>query len=186
MFNASNQLLEALKKVQANNDIFRPLVLIQDVSTRFWSTHMAIDRYFVLAPFIELLVQNGTLLRSEMISDRHITELKVLEPVLQPFMTAQKAFEGQLYVTNSLVVYVVAEIRHGLEELKDSSEDPAVVEMIESFLNHEVNGLNTYFGSGEEGTIFTENDTLGYMQRQKGIPKSSLIAYALDPRTKVI
>lgn len=42
----------------------------------------------------------------------------------------------------------------------------------------------TYWGSGVAGTIHNQNNTLGARQRQVGIPKKTLMASFLDPRTK--
>ena len=40
----------------------------------------------------------------------------------------------------------------------------------------------SHWENGEEGTVFTENDTPGLRNRQKGLPKYALLAAALDPR----
>lgn len=125
-------------------------------------------------------------MREEMPTARQVRELRIMEQVLRPFMKAQKALEGQKYVTNSLMVYIVGIIRTLLEEAREESDESAVKDMINGLLSDEVNGLNAYFGSGEPGTIFTENDTRSVNQsRQKGFNKKTLLAYYLDPRTKV-
>jgi zinc finger BED domain-containing protein 1 (E3 SUMO-protein ligase ZBED1) len=51
-------------------------------------------------------------------------------------------------------------------------------------LNDGTNGFNTYWGSGEPGTIFDEQKTVGNRNRKKGCPFPTLIASALDPRLK--
>jgi hypothetical protein len=51
-------------------------------------------------------------------------------------------------------------------------------------LNDKVKGFNHYWGSGIDGTVFDENDTLGRGKRQKGLPKETLCAAAVDPRMK--
>jgi hypothetical protein len=44
--------------------------------------------------------------------------------------------------------------------------------------------FNTRWGTGTNGTVFTENETRGDYRRQKGLSKRVLLAAALDPRTK--
>ena len=51
-------------------------------------------------------------------------------------------------------------------------------------LNHRVKGFNTYWGTGERDSLFEENEVAGRGNRQKGFPKTMLIAAALDPRSK--
>lgn len=51
-------------------------------------------------------------------------------------------------------------------------------------LSHRTKDFQTYWGSGKPGTAFKEDETLGYIQRQKGLPKKTLMASFLDPRTK--
>lgn len=51
-------------------------------------------------------------------------------------------------------------------------------------MNDRTKGFNNYWGQGDYGTVFTENDSYGYMSRQKGLPKKTMMASFLDPRTK--
>ena len=72
------------------------------------------------------------------------------------------------------------------EEIKESisSSDGQSKEFMERILSNCTKGFNTYWGSGAAGTVFIENETLGYISRQKGLPKKTLMASFLDPRTK--
>jgi hypothetical protein len=48
-FNSSTQLMDRLKNIQLSMDAEKPaLVLIQDVVTRWWSTHQQIERVLKL------------------------------------------------------------------------------------------------------------------------------------------
>lgn len=119
-----------------------------------------------------------------MLTSKELNELSQIEKVLFPFMAAQKALEGEKYVSNSLIPHVVGEIRRNMKETIRDSTDGEVVYMVNKLLDDPTNGFNNYWGKGETNTVFRENETLGNMQRQKGIPKKTLLAYFLDPRTK--
>ena len=71
-----------------------------------------------------------------------------------------------------------------MKEAVRESTDAEVIYMVTKLLDDPTNGFNNYWGKGENNTIFRESETLGNMQRQKGIPKKTLLAYFLDPRTK--
>lgn len=131
-----------------------------------------------------MLVVRNILTRSEMLLANELEELKQIEKILYPFMAAQRSLEGEKYVSNSLIPHVVSEIRQNLTNVLNESTDGRVTYMVTKLLNDPTNGFNTYWGEGRSGTIFRENETLGNMQRQKGLPKKTLLAYFLDPRTK--
>lgn len=143
-----------------------------------------IQRFLSLLIYLDMLVVRGFIHQNELLTAVEITELKQLEKILQPFMAAQKALEGQKYVSNSLIPYIIQTIRSGLTEVLDSTDDQGIKELVQKLLDDRTNGFNTYWGSGASGTLFNENETLGYRQRQKGLPKKTLMACFLDPRTK--
>ena len=183
-FSSSNQLSENLRKVQLNNDVRRPLKFIQDVVTRWWSTYCMIERFLDLLPYVDMLHLRGAVSEGEMLSASDIIYLRVLKRVLKPFMIAQKVLEGQKYVTNSLLPYIIHTVREEIKESIASSEGQSTSDFMEKLLSHRTKGFNTYWGSGAPGTVFLENETLGYISRQKGLPKKTLMASFLDPRTK--
>ena len=145
---------------------------------------MMIKRFLELQIYLEMLVVRNILDRNEMLLPSELDELRQLEKILFPFMAAQRSLEGEKYVSNSLIPHVVSEIRNSLNSALDEAEDEGVTGMLTKLLSDRTNGFNTYWGKGEAGTVFKENETLGYMQRQKGLPKKTLLAYFLDPRTK--
>ena len=143
-----------------------------------------IKRFMELQIYLEMLVVRNIINRSEMLTSKELNELSQIEKVLFPFMAAQKALEGEKYVSNSLIPHVVGEMRRNMKETIRDSTDGEVVYMVNKLLDDPTNGFNNYWGKGETNTVFRENETLGNMQRQKGIPKKTLLAYFLDPRTK--
>lgn len=107
--------------------------------------------------------------------------LQELTEVLKPFMAAQLTLEGEKYVTISMVPYMISTIRAGLQNVVNGVRSSECVKTLATIM---LNDFNQRWGSGEDGSVFTENQVRGDRQRQKGIPKKTLMAAALDPRTK--
>ena len=124
-FSNSTQLSDILKKVQLQNLVAVPLKFIQDVCTRWWSTYQMIQRFLSLLTYLDIIVVRGSLNQSEMLTAGEINELRQLESILQPFMAAQRALEGQKYVSNSLVAYIIHTIRSRLGNILNVTEDDA-------------------------------------------------------------
>jgi hypothetical protein len=143
-----------------------------------------IDRYLILVPYLEIMITKKLITREEMLSEDDNRELRELKTLLEPFMIVQRIMEGQKYVTLSLVPYLVSEIRNRLEIVASTSSSELICALATKMITDPTNGLNTYFGSGLEGTILTENKTLGSRKRQKGFAIKTLMASFLDPRTK--
>lgn len=51
-------------------------------------------------------------------------------------------------------------------------------------LTHRTKGFEMYWGTGEKNSLFDENEQVGRGNRQKGFPRFTLLAAALDPHTK--
>jgi hypothetical protein len=105
--------------------------------------------------------------------------------LLAPFIIVQRVLEGQKYVTISLLPYLIGQVRTGLEKEVETMAThaangvPQPLAVLAEVLLH---NFYLHWGNGEEGTVFTENDTPGLRNRQKGLPKYALLAAALDPR----
>jgi hypothetical protein len=143
-----------------------------------------IERFLDLVPYIDMLVLRGAVVANEVLSGAELEELRQLKKILKPVMVVQKMLEGQKYVTNSLMPYVIHSIREEIKETLENAETEEMRRFVQKILAHNTKGFNTYWGTGAPGTIFTENETLGNFQRQKGLPKKTLMASFLDPRTK--
>ncbi len=177
-FSASTQSLEKLLQTQQGH-VERPLCLIQDVATRWWSTFAMCERLLLLKLFILILLPANPQIP-------HLTDLqwKVIEALcalLRPFMIIQKFLEGQKYVTVSLIPYLIHKIRVHLET---SIIAPNIVPEVEELLQSMLNDFNIRWGSGLPGSVFDEHKTLGPKRRRKGLPLLTMQAAALDPRTK--
>ena len=101
--------------------------------------------------------------------------------LLKPFMLAQKLLEGEKYVTISLVPPIVDKIRSNLDSAAFNPENSLHIRNLSKTM---LDDFNTRWGSGEAGTKFSESETEGNNRRRKGIPKVTLLAFALDPRFK--
>jgi hypothetical protein len=107
-----------------------------------------------------------------------------IEELLRPFMTVQQFLEGQEYVTLSFVPYLISVVRKELQEKAENARSYLVRKLAQDMLTDRVKGFNVYWGSGVEDTLFDENEVAGRGNRQKGFPRYTLLAAALDPRSK--
>ena len=94
-----------------------------------------VEIFLDLLPYVEMLLMRGALLRDEMLTALEISDLKTLKRILKPFMTVQKALEGQKYVTNSLIPYVISTIRDELNETLANAESENIATFVEKLLN---------------------------------------------------
>jgi len=101
--------------------------------------------------------------------------------LLKPFMIAQRLLEGQLYVTISLIPYMLYKIRSGLLSANADLNSSLHVQSITTLM---LAKFSEEFGTGEENTVATDHIAEGNRRRAKGIPKIVLLAMCLDPRTK--
>lgn len=128
------------------------------------------------------------------LSDDDWNILQQLEIILRPFMRLQKFFEGQEYVTISIIPAVIQYIRKSINKLianmsqpneaDDATISPATRLSICNLAQKMNNKFTERWGSGAPGTVFTEHETRGPRNIRKGIPFLVFLASALDPRFK--
>ena len=151
---------------------------IQDVETRWWSTHSMCSRLVRLKPYLDLMEAEGTLS-----CNLNPDQWKVVQDtcqLLEPFMCAQRMMEGESYVTVSMYPYIMHKIRGGVVRLIDRPSSQQVFNLARKMNRL----LEEHWGCGDPGTIAQEHLTTGPRQRPKGIPKIALLASLLDPRFK--
>ena len=110
--------------------------------------------------------------------------LSDIEELLRPFMTVQQILEGQEYVTLSFVPYLISVVRKELQNKAENARSALVRKLAQDMLTDPVKGFDVYWGRGLEDTLFDENEVAGRGNRQKGFPRYTLLAAALDPRSK--
>ncbi len=176
-FSSSSQAEAILLNLQRT---VRPVKLIQDVSTRWWSTHSMCTRLMRLKPYLALMEAENNLNCNLTPSQWNIIADTCV--ILEPFMVAQKFLEGENYVTISMIPYMIHKIRQGLQELLIVDTTAQVRNLVRRMLT----AFETQWGSGDPGTIGTEHLSNGPRQRPKGIPLAALMASYLDPRFKIL
>ena len=183
-FNSSSQASESLAAVQTRGTNTKPRKVINDCPTRWWSTWKFVKRLRELKVYFGLLVVEGVIDEELNMSDAEWAMLEDVEELLEPFMQVQQLLEGQKYVTLPFAPYLISLIRKKLEEKCENARSHTVKALAQEMLTHKIKGLNTYWGKGEDNTIYDENEVPGRGNRQKGFPRTTLLAAALDPRSK--
>jgi hypothetical protein len=174
-FKSSSQDTAKLLEVQTLGEA---VGVVQDVSTRWWSTYQMLDRLLKLKSYFGVLQSQG-IISCNLTDEQWIMVSKYCK-ILKPFMLVQRALEGEKYVTASTIPYCIHKIRELLTPSPDADVNDPIV-MIQKAL---LEDFNKRWGKGAPGTVILENETYGSKQRQKGIPKLIFLACALDPRTK--
>lgn len=92
--------------------------MIQDVTTRWWSTWQMCARLLQLRKAVTAMAAlNVTMPNSKVtnLTDFQWTVIELAERLLKPFMETQKMLEGESYVTVSYIPFMLSRLRKGLE-----------------------------------------------------------------------
>jgi hypothetical protein len=181
-FNHSSQAEGKLKALQSSlYPDQQPITLIQDVSTRWWSTWLMCERLIKLETCLDTLHRVGDIPLK--LSDAEWSHLKHVIKILGSFTVVEKLMEGENYVTISCIPIAVFCLRSHLTarlEEYTAMNQPVFVDCLKKMLTL----FNIRFGEGTPGTVLKEHLTRGHRQIRKGIPYVALISCAIDPRTK--
>jgi hypothetical protein len=203
VLNHSTQLFEKLKHLQQEDDENPNIVgLVNGTVTQWWSTYNLLERMLCLKEPIKKHLYNeifdntrndtSILHKCHMIKDdwQYLTDIK---HVLQPFKEGQAICEGQKFVTTSLVPIFVKTIRQELGGIKGALEqedqsspftDDSNRANLLTLVQNMIIDFEERWGSGLAGTLLEENEERGRADRQKGMKKTHLMAFVIDPRTK--
>jgi hypothetical protein len=172
------------------------LAPVQDVVTRWWSTFSLCDRLNTLRPVFEALrnVEHGIFYPADcQLTNTEWDVIAMGQVVLRPFMFAQRNLEGELYVTNSLVVGMIYQLRENLHEELLKQESDANAERtssqtnIVSCLRKMVLEFSVRFGDGTNVVPFNTpfwRAEEGVARQPRGITLWQALASCLDIRTK--
>ena len=184
---ATERLIAAQKHLKPTSI---PLKLVQDVKTRWWSTHSLILRVLELREALKHLFNNEfryregqnvqTPLEKLQLTDRDFEQLENIEFVLKPFQEAQKALEGEHYVNLSLLPLVISEMKDQLG-ICAAAVNPVTQQDLHALLEKMQEDFHERWGDSLE---YSSNIIRANRRRQKGIPTYSYWALGLDPRTK--
>ena len=177
LFNQSNQLNEVL--ISAQNSLWKdraPLQLIQDVVTRWWSTHSMLARLLKLKSPIQFMVAGNRM--EAILTEGDWATIEMVDSFLSPFAKIQKFLEGEKYVTISFVPLLVESMRRSIDNLCSTEYVDLAFSMKEYF--------ESRFGDGTEGTFFNLGIVRGERRIRKGLRADIYLAAACDPRTKLL
>ena len=165
--------LNALQKARNR----KPLVLLQDCETRWWSTYAMITRLLELKPFIvEIFGLVNDRSNMKLTAEDWIV-LEQLKSLLKPFKQAQELLEGHKYVTVSLIPFLVGMVS---ENCAAMAETALVSDDVAACARAMENDIYRRFGDVLDQ--FRGEVVRGAGNRQEGIHPAVWIAYALDPR----
>lgn len=163
--------------------------VIQDVVTRWSSTCAMTARLIELEVPIKMHEAADKL--EPLLSAADWAVLKLILPVLEPFWHTQTLLEGRKYVTGSLVVPFIYDLRNSLEDAIDDINDlpptsDADVNTARAAVMPCINALRDDFikrwGDGSNILVYTE----GPRRQPCGFKPVQVLATALDPRTKIL
>ncbi|XP_053200377.1 E3 SUMO-protein ligase ZBED1-like [Panonychus citri] len=146
-FKQSSVLMSDLTTTREENNL-QPLKLIQDIVTRWNSTYHMIARYLELHQDISIVLLKHSR-RGIDISDDDVNSLRQISKVLKPFNDVTEDISGELYVTISRIIPLLASVKVKLARMKpDISLVKALVERLSK-------NLQTRFGCIEKIRLFT-------------------------------
>jgi hypothetical protein len=126
---SSSQATDILKKtqermltVEAYREQKVPVVVKQDVVTRWWSTCDMFKRLSHLGPAIKHILQNNLLPQQHVMHDHDWQNFKIISQVLKPLKTYQKFLEAEKYVTAPWVQHSIRQIRQHLQTMSDAAQ----------------------------------------------------------------
>jgi len=182
------KLADCQKKIHPGK---RPLKLLNEVRTRWWSTYTMIQRAIKLQQALTMMKRNEIMMRQQnrrqlqpskleqlCLKEQDFDTLGFMEDLLAPFADAQRCLEGEKYVNISLIVLVIKKLQTALVgALAASEHEPALHGVVEEMLSD----FNDRWG---EEILYSSNVARVSGNRQQGIPKYAYWGALLDPRTK--
>jgi hypothetical protein len=192
-FRKSSQARSALKQLMRAAGR-KPLGLVADVVTRWWSTFSMVHR---LVELREFLVREEHITDVELVQ-QHWQVAKALVHVLKPLRDFQVAMEAEKHVTLSLVPVCLETVRQSMDSdsfmlqvdgsslRSDLRISPTVANLVAAALDAGRASFVSHFRSKTERLICTRAPTVDPTAtgRMRGIPSQAWMAMLLDPRVK--
>jgi len=188
--NSSVLATEKIRAKQAQDPDCTVFKLLSDVETRWWSTHTLVERVLKLKDTLVDVFANEfrfrdspnqlTALEKLQLTDDDFLALSDVLTLLTPFRDSQKALEGELYVSISLLPLVVHHLSHELMVLQ-GSVDPDYQGTLFELITKMKDDFESRWGTRVQYFSTTQRSS---RRRQSGLPTYSFWAMALDPRTK--
>ena len=187
-FDKSTQAMAKLIKIQEEGGIKRyknqakGLKVIQDCITRWWSTWRMCKRVRWLQLAI-MSLHGAKEITCDVPSDLQWEVIYQVEITLQTMSGFQRMLEGECYVTGSMVVFAVFQIRKAFVTVLECE---ATLEPVKELTQTLLDDFDTrYHPSDEEGKVKYESKArVGHRQRYITVHPYYFIASFLDPRVR--
>ena len=114
MFNSSNQAADMLLRVQEEANVKGAVGVKEDVVTQWWSTYTFREQLWRLREHCNTLFESSAIHHFYRLSEEQWLTIYQIMKVLEPFRVIQQMFEGQKYVTLSMVPYCIDALRRDL------------------------------------------------------------------------
>jgi len=146
-----------------------------------------LKRLILLKPFVNQLIDTNMIFRSYALHDNQWSIAKKYCTILTPFKFFQELLEGEYYSTLPIVAVALLTLRQKLCDIIDDAnndDDVAVSTLVTALLQKfdaefQPDASVSFFNSYRRAS----NDR-NYKSRKVGISIESMLATALDPRTK--
>jgi hypothetical protein len=133
----------------------RRVKVIQDVTTRWWSTYQMCERLIRLRPCVGIMTQQNE--RDANLAPQQWDVVVEVAKLLEPLMQVQQLHEGDYYCTVSFIPFLIDKIRRGLQNLIGTEEDQSIIGLAERMLET----FNEHWGTGYPGTVFHDHQRIG-------------------------
>jgi hypothetical protein len=184
-FESSSQAMGELLDFQRTTEIEEykeqgePKKTIQDVCTRWWSTYRSMRRLRFLKKAIKSLIASELINCVDLTNDEWIV-LHQVEITLETMADYQRMLEGECYVTGSMVVVAVCQIRKSyMDVIECEHTNDAVVRLTRILLKD----FNNRYVPSEGGRVkYLRDDDIGRGNRYVGVHQYFFFASFFDPR----
>lgn len=147
----------------------RPKKLIQDVVTRWWSTHASNERALHLQKAIKGLIATSQV-TCEVLMEDEWRALGEIEAALRPLAFFQSVLEGESYVSGSLVPLAMFNIRRQLNDIVD---DQGTMDGVRKLATALLDDFDIRFKPNKDDNnllTFSWGAVVGFRKRYNGSP----------------
>eukprot|EP00804_Cyclotella_cryptica_P020067 CCRYP_014870-RA/>CCRYP_014870-RA protein AED:0.47 eAED:0.47 QI:0/0/0/0.5/0/0.5/2/0/534 len=158
--------------------------VLQDVITRWWSTHCMVNRLIYLCLALQMMVANNVIDADIFPNNNQWSILEDVEKTLLTMSKWQRVLEGEHFVTASLVMVAVYQIRANyVKMILDGSTSAPAVALAQILLkDFDERYRTTDSVSGK--CCYTGKADIGFRNRCTGVHPYFVIASMLDPCIK--
>ena len=189
-FSKSTQQTSKLLKFQKESNLqaysghgFRPLKLLQDVVTRWWSSYRMLKRLRLLKPAL-MCLHSAKEITCDMLETEQWVVLEQIEITLKKIATWQRILEGEKYPTGSLVVSAIYAIRAHYVNILNSEHALEPVKSLTRTLLEDFDKRYHPPADNVGKVKFTEKPETGERNRYTGVHPYFFYAAFLDPSVR--